>query len=368
MKILVAPNAFKGTLSAHAASHAIATGLRAARDDLQIVELPVADGGDGSLAVVLLPAQLERCTATITGVLGQPQVAAYGFRARDGLACIEVAQACGFIAGPSPGIAHPAFERTTTFGVGELVRHALAHGAQAIDFFIGGTATVDGGLGMLQALGAEPVAAGAAPLAAPLRSGDVTRVVGLRRGIAPTGLGKRVPCRALCDVTNPLCGPNGAAQVFGPQKGATPAIVAALDAALARLYGAREPSGQTCRMAGGGAGGGLAAAAHVFLGATLHPGADAVLDLVGFDAALVGVDWVVTGEGSLDLQTLAGKAPAAVLRRAERAAVRVAALVGTNTLPDDAGFAFVHAMGPAGMADPVGALQAAARYFASTLP
>lgn len=304
-RVLVAPNAFKGGLDAPAAAEAIARGLKAGAPGCLCTTLPVADGGDGTGTLLGAALGARRVVTRVHDPLMRPVRAGFGLT-RDGKrAVIEMADASGLRL-LAPGEADPLV--ATSWGTGELIRAALDAGAESILLGAGGSATVDGGRGLLEALG--------------------LRVDG---GVADfSGLDPRArTCRVsiLCDVINPLTGQDGAAAMFGPQKGArTPALVAALEdrmAAWAAMIGA-DPG-----MPRGGAAGGIAAALAAVLDAELVDGAQAFLDLVDFDAALASCDLVVTGEGRLDAQTLHGKAPAAVARRAKAQGKPVFALAGS---------------------------------------
>ena len=312
MKILLCPDSFKGALSAPDAARAMAEGWRRVFPDAELVELPVADGGEGTLDVLLAATGGERFTETVTGPLGEPVQAAWGLlpdAAPGGgvIAVIELAQAAGLHLVP-PEKRDP--KRATTYGVGQLIARALecpkTHG---LIVALGGSATSDGGAGIIRALGVTT------PL--PPITGRVT-------GSPLLGLG--VIVRIACDVDNPLTGPRGASAVFGPQKGATPRDVEFLDATLknfARVLGQPEQPGD------GAAGGAAYGLRWLFPQAMLVPGIDLVLDAIGFDQHLEGADLVLTGEGRLDAQTLGGKAVAGVARRAKAKGIPVAALVGS---------------------------------------
>ena len=278
----------------------------------------MADGGDGTVDAAVA-AGFARRTARVTGPLGEPVTAAYALR--DGTAVVEMAEASGLRRLP-PGRFAPL--TATTYGTGELVRAALDAGARSVVLGVGGSAGTDGGAGLLTALGAaftgddgRPVGPGGGGLAA-LASADL-------RGLDPRLAGTDLVLAS--DVDNPLCGPQGAAAVYGPQKGATPADVALLDAALERYV---RVLGLTAAAAapGAGAAGGLGFAATAVLGAAFRPGVEVLLDLLGFAAALDRADLVVTGEGSLDAQTLHGKAPIGVARAAGARGVGVVAVCG----------------------------------------
>ncbi|WNV76872.1 glycerate kinase [Geodermatophilus sp. DSM 44513] len=329
-RVLVAPDKFKGSLTATEVAEAVARGLTGARPDVEVVRLPVADGGDGTLAAALA-AGYEAVPVTATGPTGEPVQTAYA-RLGD-VAVVEMADVSGL--GRLPG-GRKQPRTATSRGTGELVAAALAAGARRVVLGIGGSATTDGGAGLLQALGAQLLDADGAPIG-PGGAGleRLARVdVG---GVAAALDGAEVV--VACDVDNPLTGPAGAAAVYGPQKGAGPDDVAYLDGCLARL--ADAVAGATGRDVrdepGAGAAGGVGFAALAVLGAQLRPGIDLLLDLLGFDRLVAGADLVVVGEGSLDGQSLRGKAPVGVARRARAAGVTaVVAVCGRRDLADDA--------------------------------
>jgi glycerate 2-kinase len=324
MKILICPDSFKDALPAEAAARAIACGIRRLGDGIALVECPLADGGEGSLDALLAATGAERRTATVQDALGRRARADWGWLAERRTAFVELAEASGIQA------LAPA-ERTalhsTTFGVGELIREALDAGAERLLLTLGGSATNDGGAGMLVALGARlRDAAGRElpPGGAALEHLAELDLAGLDRRLA----GLRV--EAAVDVDNPLLGERGASAIFGPQKGATPDDVARLDAALARFADfSAEALGEEHRdLPGAGAAGGMGFAARAFLGAELRPGIELVMAQAGFEALLADADLVITGEGQLDGQSLAGKTPVGVARAARVRDVPVVVLAG----------------------------------------
>ncbi|RBY95421.1 glycerate kinase [Blastococcus sp. TF02-8] len=324
--MVLAPDSFKGSLTAEAAAEAMAAGVRRVLPGADLLLRPVADGGEGTVAAALRSGWRAR-TATVGGPDGRPVRATF---AVDGTkAVLELASAAGMTL-----LAAPAPVTASTRGVGELLLAALDAGARQIVLGLGGSATTDGGAGMLQALGVRlldgagrDLGAGGGALAALARI-DVD-------GLDPRLRESQVVVAT--DVDNPLTGPSGAAAVFGPQKGAGAEEVALLDAALARYASAlaRTTGAWVERRPGAGAAGGTAAGAMAVLGAVAVPGAGLVCNLVGLDDALAGADLVVTGEGALDEQTLRGKAPAEVAARAEDAGVPCVVLAGQVRL--DAG-------------------------------
>ena len=328
--ILVAPAAFKGTLGPRQVAEAIAIGVRRAVPDALVLECPVADGGNGLLDVVLPPGALRE-RLPVTGPIGDSVSAELGWI--DGeTAIIESASACG-LALVEPEDRDPM--RTTTRGVGELIWTAADRGARTIVVGLGGTATVDGGTGA--ARGFCWTFENAAGEQLPDGGGSLLDLASFRSG---WGLGARVV--ALADVATPLLGPDGAAPVFGPQKGARPEEIPLLEAGLTRLAElwtqAGRPELGTQSM--GGAAGGLGAGLAFFAKAELTRGADWVLERAGFDAALAKADLVITAEGVFDKTSLVGKAPGEVVRRAQVAKKKVAVVAGRVE-----GLIGVHAVG-----------------------
>jgi glycerate kinase len=351
MKILICPDSFKDALPAEAAARAIACGIRRLGEHIETVECPLADGGEGSLDALLAATGAERRTATVQDALGRPASAHWGWLAERRTAFVELAEASGIQA------LAPA-ERTalhsTTHGVGELIRAALDAGAERLLLTLGGSATNDGGAGMLVALGARlrdrdgrdlpPGGAALAELAELDLAGLDPRLAGLQ-------------VEAAVDVDNPLLGKRGASAVFGPQKGATPEDVTRLDAALARFADVTAAAlGEEYReLPGAGAAGGMGFAARAFLGAELRPGIELVMAQAGFEALLAEADLVITGEGQLDGQSLAGKTPVGVARAARAKEVPVVVLAGRlapgwqAALEEGVTAAFALADGPMGL-------------------
>jgi glycerate kinase len=316
--VVVAPDKFKGSLTAAAAAAALARGIGRVRPDLPVHQVPVADGGDGTVAAALA-AGFRPVTATVAGPTGEPVTATIALRAD--LAVVEAAAACGLAqlpAGPAPLTA-------SSYGVGQLVRAAVDAGARTIVLGVGGSASTDGGAGMVQALGGRVLdAAGSSlpPGGAALLDVATVDLTGLDLHGANVILAS--------DVDNPLLGPDGAAAVFGPQKGADPAQVELLDRALGRWSHHVDPA--MADAPGAGAAGGIGFAALAALGATRRSGIELLLDLVGFAAHLPGAVLVITGEGSLDDQSLRGKAPIGVVGAAVRAGVRAVVVAGRYRL------------------------------------
>ncbi|MGC0274101.1 glycerate kinase [Pseudactinotalea sp. Z1739] len=336
--VVVAPDTFKGSLNAKYVAQHIALGLHRALEDVEVQMVPMADGGEGTLSAVLV-ANLQPVRVRVSGPFGEPVKAMYATDGRR--AVIELAQAAGLHLSPADA---DAAQQGSTIGVGELIAHALDSGVQELVLAVGGSATTDGGAGMLQALGAR-LHGVTGPGGAALR--DLRRVdlSGLHPRLAEVGI------TLAADVDNPLLGPNGAAAVYAPQKGAGPDQVAALQAGLTRWVQALEEAGMdaraTAQAAGAGAAGGTGFAALV-LGARRRPGVEVVLELVEFERKVRGADLVVTGEGKLDSQSLAGKAPVGVAAAATDAAVVSVAVAGVNELTEEeveqAGFSGVYAL------------------------
>ena len=328
MKIVIAPDKFKGSLPAAEVADAIAAGLRAGWPGAELVTVPVADGGEGTVDAAVA-AGLKRVPVTVDGPTGEPVHASYARRGE--VAVIELADACGLLRLPG---GRPAPLTASSFGCGQVLAAALAAGARQIILGVGGSASTDGGAGLLQALGALVLDARGEPLA---RGGAALRDVA---ALDLTGLhpALRVSSVILAtDVINPLTGPDGAAEVYGPQKGASPEQITELASGLRRWAAVVAAATGTDRSQapGAGAAGGVGFAALAVLGAQARPGIELVLDLVDFDAALDGAALVIIGEGSLDTQTLAGKAPVGVARAAARRGIPVVAVAGRSTLTKD---------------------------------
>ncbi len=308
-RVVVASDKFKGSLTSNQVAVAVREGVRRIRSDVCVVAVPVADGGDGTLAAAVA-AGFELIPVTASGPTGEP--VRTGYARRGAVAVVELADVSGLVRLPG---GRPAPMTATSRGTGELIAAAIANGCTRVILGIGGSAGTDGGAGLVRALGATIGA-------------DSLDLTVLRQRMAG------VEVVVACDVDNPLTGPTGAAAVYGPQKGADPDQVAQLDAEMARWADlvARE-TGQDLRSTpGSGAAGGVGFAALALLGAELRPGIELMLDLVGFHRQLAGADLVVTGEGALDEQTLHGKAVAGVAAAARATGIPVVAVCGTNSL------------------------------------
>ncbi|TJZ77455.1 glycerate kinase [Chitiniphilus eburneus] len=320
MKIVIAPDAYKESLDAATVAMCLRDGFAHVFPDADFVLRPIADGGEGTLAALLAASNGQRRHATVTGPLGECVGAHWGL-AGD-IAIIELAEAAGLALVP-PALRDPT--TSTTYGIGELMIAALDAGARHLLVTLGGSATCDGGAGILQALGArlldssdQPVGFGGAALA------RLARID--RAGLDPRLSGCTI--EAVCDVDNPLLGPEGTAQVFAPQKGASPEQVAILDAALAHYAPILARDLRAIPLDQAGAAGGCTAAL-LALGATRITGAEYVLRSTGLDAEIADADLVVTGEGRMDMQTLHGKAPYAVARLAARHGKPVIGIAGS---------------------------------------
>mgnify|MGYP002703760394 FL=1 len=324
MNIIVAIDSFKGSLSSLQAGTAAEQGILRALPDATVSVKPVADGGEGTVAALVSGLKGKYVTIPVTGPLGQPVEATYGILP-DQTAVIEMAEAAGL---PLVPIEARNPMKTTTYGVGELIRHALDQGCRNFIIGIGGSATNDGGTGMLHALGCH------------FRKADGTDIA---PGACELSELASIDCSELdprlaesyfaiaCDVTNLLCGPQGASFIFAPQKGADPDMVLKLDAALWHLADiSAEALGKDFRdQPGAGAAGGLGFAFAAYLHGCLRPGVDIVLDAVLPEEQLQDADIVVTGEGRFDGQTAMGKAPVGIARRAKAHGCKVFVLAGS---------------------------------------
>jgi glycerate kinase len=324
MNILIAPNAFKHSLNAQEVAEAIAAGLKQSKLTCNCRLFPVGDGGDGTGGLIIQKLNGKIVNATTCDALGRKITAAFGLIDNGKTAVIEMANASGLRLLEANEL-NPLL--TNTFGTGELIRQALDKGARKIIIGMGGSATVDGGTGILSALGVRFLDADGNLLNAV--PAELTRLAAIDR----SGLDKRIPdCEIiiLCDVDNQLLGDEGAAAVFGPQKGATADGVVQLDAMLATFATAtlKETGIDITSLKHGGTAGGAAAGLYAFLNAKLVSGATYFLELTGFDAALEDAELVFTGEGSIDGQTLQGKAPAIVAAWAKKKNLPVIGLAG----------------------------------------
>ncbi|MDF7786222.1 glycerate kinase [Pantoea stewartii] len=336
MKIVIAPDSYKESLSALDVASAIEAGFREIFPDAHYVKIPVADGGEGTVEAMVAATQGKKIRLQVTGPLGEPVEAFYGVSGNDETAYIEMAAASGLELVPAAR-RDPLI--TTSFGTGELIKNALDKGVKHIIIGIGGSATNDGGAGMMQALGArlldkqgEEIGPGGGALPHLARI-DISRLDSRIRA-----------CRfeVACDVTNTLTGDDGASAVFGPQKGATPERVALLDKALTH-YAAmiqRDLGMDVMQVSGGGAAGGMGAALYAFCQAALRPGIEIVTEALGLAAQLQDAQLVITGEGRIDSQSINGKVPIGVAKVAKRFGLPVIGIAGSLT--DDVGVVHQH--------------------------
>ena len=325
MKIVIAPDSYKDSLSAQGVADAIALGLAQVWPDAQLIKCPMADGGEGTVESILAACEGELRRTTVRGPLGTTVDAAWGWLPQSHTAIIEMAEASGLQLVP---VAQRDACISSTFGTGQLIRAALDTGAQRVILAIGGSATNDGGAGAMQALGVKLLDARGQTLSpgglalAQLARVDLSdldpRLAQVRFDIA-------------ADVNNPLCGPHGASAIFGPQKGASPVQVEQLDRALGHFadHCATALGKDVREEPGSGAAGGLGFAAKAFLGAQFKAGVEVVAELVGLAEAVAGADLVITGEGRFDAQTLRGKTPFGVARVASQQGVPVIVIAGT---------------------------------------
>jgi glycerate kinase len=326
VKVVVAPNSFKGSLTATQAAEAMTNGVHLAMPDAEVVSVPVADGGEGTVEALVSAHGGTYQRVNVEDPLGAPVLASYGLIDRGRTAVVELASASGFALLPAdrrdPRV-------TSTYGFGQLLDAARKAGATSIIAGIGGSATNDGGAGMAQAVGYCLLdAAGKS-----LERGGLALL--LLDRIDASGLDpawRSVSVKVACDVTNPLLGPTGASYIYGPQKGADPTTVEQLDKALARLAEVieRDLGKRVADIPGAGAAGGTGAGMIAFLDAGLMAGAPLIIDASGLDAKLEGAGLVITGEGRVDGQTAYGKAPGEVAKRAKEAKIPVLLIAGSK--------------------------------------
>lgn len=328
MKVVLAFDSFKGTMSALEACECVRRGILSVRPDCDVVLCPMADGGEGTVRALMVSRGGDWIEREVTGPLPDRHVqAGYAWFEDDCTAAVEMAEASGITLLHSSEL-NPL--RTTTFGTGELIRAAMDHGARRIILAIGGSATVDGGVGAAMALGWKFLTAAGEP-------------VGLGGEALPSihtiqqGPKVEIPVDVLCDVSNPLTGPNGAAAVFGPQKGATPEMVEQLDAGLrhwAKI--ARQQLGVDIEsLPGAGAAGGLGAGMVACVNASLVPGIDTVMAASGLKEKMMGADWILSGEGRFDASSLGGKVVSGILSCAAGAQVQVGVIAGSVLVDEE---------------------------------
>jgi glycerate 2-kinase len=336
MKIVIAPDSFKECLGALQVATALRDGLRQVLPETQFDLIPMADGGEGTVDALIAATGGTLETRQVSGPLGDRTTARFGLFEAGRKAIIELAAASGLGLLPR-SLRNPML--TSTFGTGELIRVALDSGARTLIIGLGGSATLDGGVGLLQALGLRLWDGAGNEIEGPMTGGRLDQV----QRIDIAGLDSRLrECQiiAACDVDNPLCGEHGAAAVFGPQKGATAPQIAAIDCSLGDFYRLAASLGLPVvdDLSGAGAAGGAGAALAAFLGARIQPGVDVLIEATSFAERLAGAHCVITGEGRLDRQTLHGKAPAGVARVARAARVPVIA-VGGSVIDEEVLFA-----------------------------
>lgn len=325
MKIVIAMDSFKGSLTALTASRAFETGLRSALPEAEIISIPMADGGEGTVQALVDATGGKIIREWVTGPLGDPVEAFYGILGDERTAVIEMAAASGLPLVPSEK-RNPFI--TTTYGTGELIKRALDRGCREFYIGIGGSATNDGGAGMAQALGIKLLD----------REGKELAFGGKAlKDLAQIDMSQLDPrlqestIRVACDVDNPLCGKRGAAHVYGPQKGATPEMILALDEALLHFANVikKDTLQEILHIKGAGAAGGLGGGMIAFLGAQLRPGIELVMEQAKLRDRIKGADLVITGEGQIDQQTIYGKTPIGVARVAKEFNIPVIAVAGS---------------------------------------
>ncbi|HFQ5302099.1 TPA: glycerate kinase [Vibrio vulnificus] len=338
MKIIIAPDSYKESLTAMDVAIAIEKGFKQVLPDAHYVKLPMADGGEGTVQSMVDATGGIIIEHTVTGPLGQRVDGFFGLLGEGKTAVIEMAAASGLHL-VSPELRNPLI--TTTLGTGELIKAALDHGVKHIIVGIGGSATNDGGIGMAQALGIKLLDAQGNALGH--GGGELAKLATIDCSQLDSRLAQ-VRLEVACDVDNPLCGPKGASAVFGPQKGATPEMVTILDKNLAH-YAAiiKQQLGVDVRdMAGAGAAGGMGAALLGLLNAELRPGIEIVMDAVRLDEIVADADLVITGEGRIDSQTIHGKTPIGVARTAKKHGLPVIGIAGC--LSADCGVVHEHGL------------------------
>ena len=325
MKIVIAPDSYKESLTALEVATEIEAGFREVFHDAEYVKLPMADGGEGTVAAMVDATGGKLVDVEVTGPLGEKVKAFYGLTGDGKTAIIEMATASGLALVPT-NLRNPL--NTTTYGTGELIKAALDAGINQLIIGIGGSATNDGGAGMLQALGVKLLNMAGRDIG--FGGGELANL----DSIDISGMDLRLKTcliEAACDVDNPLTGPKGASAIFGPQKGATPEMVAQLDANLSRyaVLIHRDLGVLVDTVPGAGAAGGMGAALLAFFGTHLRPGIEIVVEAVGLEAALKDADLVITGEGRIDSQTIHGKTPIGVARVAKRYGKPVIGIAGS---------------------------------------
>ena len=324
MKIAIAPDSFKGTMTALQVAANIEKGLKAGMKRVTCRKIPMADGGEGTVQAIVDATGGKFVRRTVTDPLGRKIKATFGLSGDGKLAIMEMAEASG-LALLAPKERNPM--KTTTYGTGEMIRHALKLGVKKIMIGIGGSATNDGGTGMASALGIRFLDAKGKTLEG--TGGNLAKIASIDTSNMDPRL-KKVQVEVACDVDNPLTGRRGAAQVYAPQKGATPVMVKKLDEGLKNLASVikRDLGTAILKAPGSGAAGGLGGGLMAFLGGELRPGVDIVIDSVKLARRIKGCDLVITGEGRMDFQTAFGKTPAGVAKTAKEQNIPVIAICG----------------------------------------
>ncbi len=329
MKIVVAPDSFKGSLTAVEVSDAIEQGVREIFPEAEIVKIPMADGGDGTVQCLINATGGEILREKVTGPLGDEVLASYGILGDKKTAVIEMAEASGLTLIPE-NKRNPLV--TTTYGTGQLIKAALDQGCRKMIIGIGGSATNDGGAGMVQALGVKLLDREGEEIG--FGGGELKKVFRIDTKYLDNHLSETKVLIA-SDVSNPLCGSKGASRIYGPQKGATPEVIEELDESLAHFAEIikRDLHKDIKDIPGAGAAGGLGASLMAFLDAELSPGIEIIIEIVKLEQAIKDADLVVTGEGKIDSQTIYGKAPIGVAKIAKKynvPVIAVAAIIGDD--------------------------------------
>jgi glycerate kinase len=329
MKIVVAPDSFKGSLTAIEVSDAIEQGIREVFPEAEIIKIPMADGGDGTVQCLVNATGGEILKEKVTGPLGGEVLASYGILGDKKTAVIEMAEASGLTLVPE-NQRNPLI--TTTYGTGQLIKAALDQGCRKMIIGIGGSATNDGGAGMLQALGVKLLNQEGKEVG--FGGVELKKIFRIDTKYLDNRLSETKVLIA-SDVSNPLCGPKGAARVYGPQKGATPEMIEELDKSLSYFaeLTKRDLNKDVKDIPGAGAAGGLGASLMAFLDAELRPGIEIMIEAVKLEQAIKDADLVITGEGKIDSQTIYGKAPIGVAKIAKKyniPVIAVAAIIGED--------------------------------------
>ena len=329
MKIVVAPDSFKGSLTAIEVSDAIEQGIREIFPEAEIKKIPMADGGDGTVQCLVNATGGKILREKVTGPLGDEVLASYGILGDKRTAVIEMAEASGLTLVPE-NKRNPLI--TTTYGTGQLIKATLDQGCRKMIIGIGGSATNDGGAGMVQALGVKLLDREGREIG--FGGGELKKIIRIDISYMDKRLSNTKVVVA-SDVTNPLCGPKGASRIYGPQKGATPEVIEELDESLAYFADVikRDLNKDVKDIPGAGAAGGLGASLMAFLDAELRPGIEIMVEIAKLEQAIKDADLVITGEGKIDSQTIYGKAPIGVAKIAKKyniPVIAIAAIIGDD--------------------------------------